>query len=256
MTGSKIVNSIIKGSRVLRHLANEVDRVSDLSKELQLSKSTVHRLLKSLEMSGMVMQDPLTRRYYLGPLILELAAQPGIAHHVLTLCAFSEMKRLRDLCGETVLLHIRCGVERLCLDELQSPEQIKYTGGGRGISEPIYTGSAGKVLLSKLPDAELHVILDNLTLILLTPSTITDKEALLTEVKKAREQGYAMSFGERTPGSASISVPISSYICPVALSVLGPDNRFSSKMMTCLDDIKLSAARISNKLKKNLTPTV
>ena len=71
MTGSKIVNSIIKGSRVLRHLANEVDRVSDLSKELQLSKSTVHRLLKSLEMSGMVMQDPLTRRYYLGFLSLQ-----------------------------------------------------------------------------------------------------------------------------------------------------------------------------------------
>jgi len=254
MTGSKIINSIIKGGRVLRNLANEVDRVSDLSKELQLSKSTVHRLLKSLEMSGMVMQDPLTRRYYLGPLILELAAQPGIAHHGLTLCAFSEMKRLRDLCRETVLLHIRCGVERLCLDELQSLEQIKYTGG-KGVSTPIYTGSAGKVLLSKLPDAELHVILENLTLVLLTPSTVKDKETLLTEVMKAREQGYAMSFGERTPGSASISVPVSNYICPVALSVLGPDNRFSSKMMTCLDDIKLSAARISNKL-KDLTSTV
>ena len=109
----------------------------------------------------------------------------------------------------------------MCLDELQSLEQIKYTGGGRGISEPIYTGSAGKVLLSKLPDAELHVVLDNLTPILLTPSTITDKEALLTEVKKAREQGYATSFGERTPVSAAISVPISKLCRPCCFEHLG-----------------------------------
>jgi len=252
MTDRKIINSIIKGARILRSLLNGINRVSELSKELQLSKSTTHRLLKSLEMAGMVMQDPLTRRYYLGPLILELAAQPTIAHQNLTICAFDEMKRLRDVSRETVLLHIRNGVERLCLDELQSPERIKYTGG-RGVSTPIYTGAAGKVLLSKLTDAELHVILDNLTFVPLTPHTITDKETLLAEVEKVREQGYATSYGERTPGSAAISVPISNYICPIALSILGPVNRFLPKMMTFLDDLKLSVDRISNRLKE-LTP--
>jgi len=247
MTDSKIINSIIKGARILRSLANGIDRVSDLSKELQLSKSTTHRLLKSLEMAGMVMQDPLTRHYYLGPLILELAAQPTIAHQNLTICAFDEIKRLRDLSQETVLLHIRSGVERLCLDELQSLEKIKYTGG-KGVSTPIYAGAAGKVLLAELRDDEVQAILNVLTFIPLTPHTIMDKGVLLAEVRKAREQGYATSFGERTPRRSAVSVPIRNYVCPVALSILGPDNRFSSEITAILDELKASSTRISDKL--------
>ena len=65
---------------------------------------------------------------------------------------------------------------------------------------------------------------------------------------KARDEGYAASFGERAAGSASISVPINNYICPVVLSILGPEDRFSSKMMELLDELKLSAARISKRL--------
>jgi DNA-binding IclR family transcriptional regulator len=68
-----IVNSITKGADILRNLSEGIDRISDLSKNLQLSKSTAHRLLKTLEISELVMQDPITRRYYLGPLILKLA---------------------------------------------------------------------------------------------------------------------------------------------------------------------------------------
>jgi IclR family acetate operon transcriptional repressor len=244
---SKTINSIIKGARVLRGLANGINRISNLSEELQLSKSNVHRLLKSLEITGMAVQDPLTRCYYLGPLCLELATHPSIAHQGLTNCAFDEMKRLRDLSQETVLIHIRNGVERLCLDELQSLHEIKYVAG-KGKREPIYTGSAGKVLLSKLPDNELRGLLNIITLSPLTPWTITDKDILLRDVIKARDEGYAASFGERAAGSASISVPINNYVCPVALSVLGPEDRFSSKMMGLLDELKLSVARISKGL--------
>ena len=126
MPESKIINSIVKGARVLRCLANGVNRISDLSEELHISKSTVHRLLKSLELPGMVTQEPSTRRYYLGPLCLELASRTSIAHQNLTICAYNEMKRIRDLSQETVLLHIRNGVNRFCLDELVDCNIINY----------------------------------------------------------------------------------------------------------------------------------
>lgn len=248
MPPSKIVNSITKSADVLKILANGTDRVSDLSGRLGLSKGTIHRLLKSLEVSGLVMQDPITRRYYLGSLILKLASKPIIAHQNLIVSAFEEMKCLRDLCRETVVLHIRMGMERICLEELQSLENIRYTAG-KGFVAPIYTGSAGKILLSELEESELQLLMEKVHLVPIGPNTIIDEKRFLEELGKAKRQGYSTSFGERIQGSASISVPIKNYICPVALSVLGPDNRFSlDVMMRFLKEIKNSASRISKKL--------
>jgi DNA-binding IclR family transcriptional regulator len=248
MNVPKLINSIARGADVLKSLSGGLDRVSDISERIQLSKSTVHRLLKSLEKSEFVIQDPVTRRYYLGPLILNLSSKPIIAHQNLIVCAFEEMRSLRDLSRETVVLHIRAGLERICLEELQSFESIKYTAG-KGVTAPIYIGSAGKVLLAELEDAELQFLLSHLTLVRIGPNTITDKKDLLKELEKVRRQGYATSFRERLPEGASISVPIKGYITPVALSVLGPDNRFSHKVMVdVMKEMKRSTARISSRL--------
>jgi DNA-binding IclR family transcriptional regulator len=243
-----MANSIEKCASILRSLSNGTDRITNLSSKLQLSKSTTHRLLKTLEGSGLVMRDPITRRYYLGPLVLDLASKPIAAHQNLIVCSFEEMKLLRDLSKETVVLHIRVGLERICIEELQSFENIKYTSG-KGFIAPIYTGSAGKILLSMLPDNALQLLLRNIRFIRLGPNTITEEKVLLRELEKVRKQGYATSFGERVPGSASISVPIQNYLCPVALSVLGPDNRFSlNRMMDILKAMKESASCISIRL--------
>lgn len=248
MENLKNLNSIRKGADILRSLSEGVERISDLSNKLHLSKSTIHRLLKSLEISDFVRQEPITRSYHLGPLILELASRPVIAHQNLIVCAFDDMRHLRDLSRETVVLYIRIGLDRICLEEVQSFENIKYTAG-KGFAAPIYTGSAGKVLLSELKEDELGLLLKNIRLNPIGPNTITDKEILLKELEKVREQGYAISFGERIPGSASISVPIKNYVCPVALGVLGPDNRLSmEKMISILEEMKKCSMHISTKL--------
>jgi DNA-binding IclR family transcriptional regulator len=243
------ISSIKRGADILRSLSAGVDRVSDLSRNLQLSKSTVHRFLKSLEENGFVMQDTISRRYYLGPLVLDLASRPLIVHQNLSACAFEDMRHLRDLTRETVVLHIRMGLERLCLEELQGLENIKYAAG-KGFIAPLHTGSAGKVLLSELKEEDLEPLLRNLSFEKIGPNTITDRKAFKKELEKVRKQGYATSFGERVRGSASISVPIRGYLCPVALSLLGPDNRFSfQRMMEHLEAIQDRAVRISQKLR-------
>ncbi len=102
------------------------------------------------------------------------------------------------------------------------------------------------MLLAELNDDELHLLLNHLQLIRVGPNTITDRKVLLREVEKVRKQGYATSHHERLPDAASISVPIKGYPCPVALSVLGPDSRFSQKaMFEVLKEMKRSAAGIS-----------
>ncbi len=244
---SEVIKSIVKGAEILKSLSIGVDRITDLSKRHHINKSSMHRLLKSLEKCLLVQQDPIARRYYLGPLVMDLALKPIIAHRNLTTCAFEDMKYLRDISRETVVLYIRIGDQKICLEELQSLEEIKYATD-KGAVAPIYTGSSGKMLLSELKNNELHLLLKNLRLVSITPNTITNKKTLLNAVKKAREQGYAISFGERVPGGSSISVPIRNYICPVALSISGPDNRFSlDKMMKILELMKEGAIRISKK---------
>jgi len=245
---TKTVASITKAAEILKKISDGVDRITDLSTKLQLSTSTVHRLLKSLETTALVSQDPVTRRYYLGPLILSLGSKPIIAHQHLIISAFDGMRHLRDLTCETVVLHVRIGLERICLEELQSFENIRYTVN-KGNIAPLYVGSAGRILLSELQDNELESILRCLRLESVGPNTILDKKVLLKELEKVRKQGYATSFGERIPGGASIAVPIKKYICPVALTILGPDNRFTiEKMMEYLPVLKKSATSISNKL--------
>lgn len=244
----KRTTSVIRAVDILKAVANGKDRIRDISNQLQLNKSTVHRFLKTLTTIDLVKQDPITRRYCLGPLVITLASKPLVAHQILGLYAFEEMKRLRDLTNETVNIQIRMGTERICVEELQSYQSVKYVSG-KGTVQPVYCGSAGKILIAALNDEEIRVLLNNLTLVPVGPNTITDEQLLLTEIEKVRRAGYATSFGERIAGAGSISVPIRNHVCPVALSVVGPDNRMTLEgMKNFLGEMQKSARRISGKL--------
>ena len=249
MKKSNSINSIIRASEVLKSLSKGLNRISDIAEELNLSKSTTHRLLNTLEKVNLVFQDPIRHRYYLGHQILSLSSNPLIAHQGLVTCAFEDVQYLQGLTEETVVIHIRTGLQRVCLEELPSSHNIKYTAG-RGNIAPIYTGAAGKILLSELANDELDMLFKNIKLVKVATNTITNKIDLKKEIEKVRWQGYATSFGERVNGSACLSVPIKNYITPVALSILGPDNRFNPLTnKDILNKILKRAILISEKLK-------
>lgn len=248
MADRELVKSIVKSAGILRCISEGRNRLCDIARNEKVSKSTIHRLLRTLVATGFVVQDPLSFQYFLGPGILELLSNVTIAHEGLTLCALREMQRLRAFTRETILLHVRVGLQRVCIEEVESRENIKYING-KGFVAPLYTGAAGKILLSELTDEEIAFFLEVIDLIAVTNRTITDKEKLFFEIKKAREMGYATSFGERVEGSSCISVPVRNYSMPVALSVLGPDNRFTvDRIRESLQEIKASAKRISASL--------
>ena len=248
MAESQIINAIVRGSDVLQCLSEGIDRIADISQKLNLSKSTTHRLLKTLEVTGLAVQDPLRRRYCLGPRILQLASNPIIAHQNLIICAIEEMERLRDLTGETVGLQIPNGKTRIILEEILSSQQIKFFGG-KGYSGCIYTGAAGKILLSQFEVNELKRLLANIELLPVGPNTITNEKALLEEINTIRMQGFATSLSENTPGGAAIAVPVKNYVCPVALGLIGPESRFLEIRMSFLPQMLKGAKNISAKLK-------
>ena len=249
----KKINSIVRAVNILRVISEGSNHLSEISKKVQLSKATVHRILKTLEETDLVKQDPLNRHYFLGPLIIGLASSTEVAHNFLVYCSDQELLRLRDFSHETVNLQIRTGLQRICIKEIESLESIKYISG-MGSVHPLYLGSAGKILLSEMTDQEMQSLLEHIDLLPVCVNTITDRDTLTGEIEKIRSQGYAESFSERIRGSASISVPIRNYSCPVALSVLGPVNRFDSgSMKKCLTEMLRSAETISSLLTRNHT---
>jgi DNA-binding IclR family transcriptional regulator len=157
------------------------------------------------------------------------------------------MQYLWELSGETVSLIIMIGLYGMCLEEYDSHQSIKYTTG-RGTVTALHVGSGSKALLANLPDNRLKAILNDLEFNTIGPNTITKKNALIDEINRIKQLGYATSFGERTPGGAGISVPIKNYVYPAAISVIGPDTRLEPKLSSLVDDMKKSANRISEKL--------
>jgi len=242
-----MVNSVFRAAKILSILSSGKNRLTDICKELNLSKSTVHRLLNALAECGFVVQDPNSHQYFLGHLIIKLSSNPLITHQSLIVCAYEEMKKLRDLSGETVTIHIRVGTQRICLEEMPANQNIRY-GVGRGTVSPIYAGSAGKVLLAELKDEEINRLIENIELTPVGPNTITDRKVLKKEISKVRKQGYAISSGETLEGAVSISVPIRGYYCPVALSIFGPKFRFEPHLMNCQQKMVKSAKIISKKI--------
>ena len=224
-------------------------RLTDISRKLDLNKSTTHRILKTLENTGFATQDPLTHRYYLGPLIQSLASNPMMVHQNLIESSLDPLEHLRGISGETVGIQIRLGSQRIILEELQSPQHLKFFRG-KGESASVFAGASGKVLLAEIEEDALKKLLARAELVPVGPATITDKDRLLKEIKKVRKQGYATGLRETFEGAVAIAAPISHYECPVALGVVGPENRFRPKMMDLLGELKACAKNISNKLIK------
>jgi DNA-binding IclR family transcriptional regulator len=249
MPTSKIVMSIMRAANILDCISRGHNKLSKIADFVGLSKGTTHRLLATLVKAGFIVQDPISLEYNLGPAILQLASDFFTAHGGLLNCALGEMERLKQLTGETVLLHARSGLNRVCIAQIESPHSLRYTNE-IGFVAPLYVGGAGKVLLSQLKDEELQILLENINFLPITPETILDKNKLLAEIYKVREEGYATSFGERVQGSSCISVPLRNYIIPIALSILGPITRFKiDEKSDLLHEIQSSSQKISEKLK-------
>ena len=250
MAYNKIINSVIRATEILKSLSRGQNRLSDISHDLKLSKSTTFRLLSSLEKTGLVMQAP-NRRYYLGHLLFSFASNPLLSHQSLVVCAAEDMENLRQVSLETVAMHIPFGNQRISIEELPSFEAIRFSAG-RGALAPLYAGAVGRVLLSQFEPQRLDLFLKTTTLKKIEKYTITDPIKLRLAVTGVIQDGYAVSFGERFAETACISAPIRNYNQPVALSILGPDKRIASKQDEMVVEMKATAQRISEKVAKFL----
>ncbi|GIO87506.1 IclR family transcriptional regulator [Paenibacillus faecis] len=212
--------------------------LSEIAGAIGLHKSTVHRLLTTLEERGFVIRNPATDKYRLGLKIWELSAH--LSHNddpaVLLL---PQMEQLRDRLGETVSLYLRDGTDRLRIQAVQSNQAIRRVAQV-GARLPLFVGASSKVLVAYAEDAVLRAVLDSPD----WPAAV-DREAYMSQLEEIRCAGYATSYEEREPGAAAVAAPIFDRNGRVAaaLSVSGPVSRLSPQTLEKMAPVLIEAAR-------------
>jgi DNA-binding IclR family transcriptional regulator len=192
---------------VLDLIASETDSewgLAELGKRSGLSKATTLRMLGTLRKHGLVSRNGPESRYRLGPRVLSLAAA---LRPRLRAVAHPQLQQLVEATGETALLYLVDGNERVCADEVHGsqPIRVSYEIGSRA---PLHAGASGKVLLAFSGAIERRRLLSSIPLEGYTKTTTTNVEELERELAVIREKGYAISHGEHDAGVYGISAPV------------------------------------------------
>lgn len=223
--------------------------VTEISNKLGLSKSTVSRILSTLEKGNLVAKVPTNQKYRLGPKVLELASI-FLSNTEWRQIAIPHLRDLRDKSDETITVFVIEGDHRVCLEKLDSSHEVRQflNVGGR---YPLHAGSAGKLLLAHLSREKRREILLKTGLPRFTPNTITNFKSLEKELNNICKEGYAVSHQERATFVSSVSAPIKDLKGEViaALCLSGLTIRFTNeKMVEFIKLTKITAERISQEL--------
>jgi IclR family KDG regulon transcriptional repressor len=242
-------NSVQKSLEIL--LAFQAEQpiwgVRELSQALGFSPSTVQRILKSLKIYGFLDQDADTRQYRLGNVYYRFLDTLQSTYPV-TRVALPFMKRLLSVTQETVHLNVIEGIERVCIEHVESPQLLKASMPV-GNRSPLYAGASSRCLLAFSSPAFIDDYLRRVNPVALTGSTPTDPEHLRAEIDLTRRRGWAESLGERTPGLGSLSAPVRSHngTLLAAVSLAIPEVRFKEARhrQFCLNELLTEARALS-----------
>jgi IclR family transcriptional regulator, KDG regulon repressor len=216
--------------------------VGDLAEKSNMNRTTVWRLIGTLENYGYVERDPLTKGYQLGYAANRLAAQ-ATNYGSLIRRARKSMEKLREETQETVLLSVPKHYGTLTIDQIDPAHSIRLVDYVNAYL-PLHCTSNGKLLLSLLPPEEVDILLDQ-PLEKITPFTITNRNQLLDEIDLVRRRGIATSVGELDENENGISAPIFDQRNNLVafISVCGPSFRFTKEKMAELTDRLIGAAQ-------------
>ena len=186
--------------------ASEEIRVNQTSRDLGLSKSTVHRLLNTLALHGFVEQDSRTRSYRVGPALTRLGR--AVLHESdFRALSRGAMEKLAQDTGETVHVCVFNGDHVLCLDSVESHHPV-HTGSRAGWSLLTHATAAGKALLAEMTDAEVLAIYPDELIVGSGPVATVRRVDLLAELEFTRARGYATNFGQSEPDVTAIGVAL------------------------------------------------
>ncbi|WP_313885432.1 IclR family transcriptional regulator [Desulfallas sp. Bu1-1] len=250
-SSERIVQSVERALTILEALGDSGGSMSinEISEQVGLHKSTVHRLLATLGTRGYVQQEPHTMRYKLGIKVLELSNQMLSGIDVWKE-AVPYMRRLANTTGEAIHLAIINDYEVVYIEKVEGTSSIPmYSQIGK--RAPAHCTAVGKVLLSSLANDEVRFIISKKGLAAKTERTIVDVNQFLKHLEEVRKCGFAIDDEEHEIGIRCVAAPIRDYRGQViaALSITGSVNRLTRERISeMVNQVKETARSISRRL--------
>lgn len=243
------VHSVNRAVSILQVLARRgPSAVTELAAELEIHKSTVFRLLATLEARGLVDQNSSRGRYQLGYGIVQLAA--GATRKLdLSVAGRRICEDLAEAVGESVEIAVYGDADVLTIDQVigaAAMTTIQWVGR----RSPLHATSAGKVFLANMAEEELAACLHE-PLARFTENTVTSPRRLLEQLESVRAQGYGFTLEEYEVGLAAVAAPIRDLDGQVvaSVSVSGPTFRLNADSIpTIAEQVMEAANEISQRL--------
>ena len=243
------VQSVERAFAVLGRLASGPAGVTELADRVELPKSTVSRLLSTLQAVGAVEQISPGGPYRIGKGLLAIAAAVAPAPRLVDL-ARPHLVELVQATGEAAGLSVLEGQEVHYLDQVDSPNAVRVRDWTGERLAP-HAVSSGLVLLAFAPAARVEEYLRR-PLTRFTAATIVDPAALRARLNGVREDGYGWVREEFEEGTSSVAAPVrdASGAVVAAIEAHGPAYRFppASRDAEIAELVAVVARRVSGRL--------
>lgn len=243
MDQSREISTIKKASRILDlfSVVRKELSISEISKELKLSKSSVFYILKTLESENIIQKNLSNKKYRLGIKLLKLG-NLFKEHTEIRDYSFLPMQNLHKNTNESVYLNIYIEDKRVSIEKIDSSYSVRSIVP-LGKSFPLYIGASGKSILAFLEKSERDKYLERFK-----ENDDFKIDSVKEELYKARKNFYATSFGEIEVGAAAIAAPIFDYYGNVvaSISIAGSNERIKNQnLKNIINYLKNAAMEIS-----------
>ncbi len=223
--------------------------MSQISERIGINKSTVHRLLSTLEGKRFVERDPLTGIYQPGLRLLQMASLAMEHNNLRRLAA----PYLQDLCNryrENVNLALLDGADVVYVDVIEGSQRVKLAAVP-GQRLPAFCTASGKAILAFISEDQVKHVLER-GMPRYTPTTPTSPEFFFDDMSEIRKRGFAISEGQFEDGINAIAVPICNQ--PIAsLSIAGPAYRLTrERMLEIGPDLLTTAKNIAIEVERGI----
>lgn len=212
----------------------------DLSKELSLNKTTVHRILNSLICMDYVKQDPDTLKYSLTFKICSISNRI-LSQNTMIDIARPYLHELAEQTGEIVHLVQLIETEAVYIDKVEATRNTVRLVSMVGKMIPLYCSGVGKAMLADMPDEKIDLIWKNSKIRKLTDYTITDYQVFRETIAQIRRNGYALDNEENEIGVRCVAVSLKNFSgkSTYAISVSAPKDRMSDERILQLTELIL-----------------
>lgn len=240
------------GLQILERFGNGAERMrlSEIAREIGISRSSAFRLVHTLQTLGYLERDEDTKSYRLGSRVLSLGYAFLASKDVVEVAA-PVLERLRDETDNSAHLGILDGADVVYVARVPSLRTVS-TNVRIGSRLPAYATTMGRMLLAHLPEADLKRLYGRAKLQRFSPRTPENYEELSAQLAADRTRKYAISHSNYEAGIASIAAPVFAANGSVvaAINVSGPEGAISRATFdTTIRDAVCAAARaISSRL--------